>query len=157
MKTKKALLSIDVVVQLILLILLIGATLISTLSGGDTAIFLGLVLFFLGLWQVGSGILFGIIRNDGKRAEYVIKSVIYVAVLYFGCFAMEGSSINGFVTWFLIILFFLVIPSGIAVWYFRYSQADLEKLRLEYKNRMIINFDMDDILDADEILKHERS
>lgn len=78
MNTKKAFLSIDVVAQLILLILLVVSTLLAILSGGETAIYVGLVLFFLGLWQVGSGILFGIIRNDGKRAEYVIKSLAYV-------------------------------------------------------------------------------
>lgn len=157
MNTKKAFLSIDVVAQLILLILLVVSTLLAILSGGETAIYVGLVLFFLGLWQVGSGILFGIIRNDGKRAEYVIKSLAYVFFLAFGCSILEGSSINGFVTWSLIILFFLVIPSGIAVWYFRHSQADLEKLRLEIKNEIFISNDKDNILDSEEILNHERS
>ncbi len=158
MKTAKSvLLSIDVVVQLISLVLLGGSVLLALLSKGETTIFVGLVLFFLGIWQVGSGVIFGIVRNDGKRGEYVIGSLVYVSLLFFGSYVLNGSSINGFVTWILITLFFLIIPSGIAIWYFKYSRADLTKLELENKNRVVINFDMDDVLDCEEILKHERS
>jgi len=157
MKGKGILLSIDLVGQLILLILLGGSVVVSILSAGTTLIFTGLVLFFLGLWQVGSGLLFGIIRSDGRRAEYVVKSIIYVCVLFFGSFLLDGVTLPMFFNWFLIILFFLVIPSGIANWYYQYSQKDLAKLKTEERNQIPTTSDLDDILDSEEILRHERT
>ncbi len=138
MKIQKMLLSIDVVVQLILLIFLAGTILMSVLSMGKTILLTGLIFFFLGLWQLGSGIFFGLIWNDRKRGEYVMNSFIYIwALVILSSFAP------------LFIIFFLIFPIRTSVWYFQYSKNDLEKLKLEIENWI----GKEDILDSDELLE----
>ena len=157
MKSKSILLSIDVVGQLVLLIILGGVTLVSILSAGATTIFIGFALLILGCWQMLSGLIMGIMRNDGKRFEYFLGSAVYLSVLVAGTYVFQGWDIPKFLAIFLMVLGYLVIPSGIAIWYFQYSQTDLAKLRREEKNQILAHSEMDHILDSEEILKHERS
>lgn len=157
MKSKRILLSIDTVGQLILLILLGGAVVISILTAGTTSLLIGCVLFILGGWQLLSGLFVGIMRSDGKRFEYLFRSVVYLSFLYSSTYFLSGWDIPPFLGIFLMVLFFLVIPSGIAIWYYKYSQRDLEKIRIEEKNETLNISEMDDILDSEEILRHERS
>ena len=54
-------------------------------SQGALGMILGYMLFFLGVWQLGSGVIIGIVLRDGKRAEYFFASIAYlVSINIFG-------------------------------------------------------------------------
>ena len=155
MKTIAAFLSIDVVVQIILLVLSIGLTLITIFTFGETFIFAGPVLFFLGIWQVLSELIFGILRKDSKRSEFLILSLGYVVILVLGTFAVASlfSNVPKTLGLLLIFIFYMAIPNLIAFKYWKYSSKDLEKLRLQIKEEVYVGHSMDEILDSEEIFK----
>ena len=150
MKTRKILLGIDLVIQGILIFVTSFTALGTLASAGEFAIFLGFALLALGGWQLGSGVIMGIILKDNLRAKYFVGSVFYLIMI-----SGAGSlslKLGKYMEIFLSSVFIAIIPLCIAFWYLRLTNASIEKLD-KLGDVVEIPDDLEDILDSEEIFK----
>lgn len=154
MKLQKTLLNIDLAIQMILLILTIMTGMASIMDGG-AVIVLALMLLLLGIWQLLSGIVLGLLRNDKKRGTYLLSSISYLLLLAMGTSIVSTMNFGGSFEVLLIAIFVLIIPLAISVWYYLYSQKDKKILQKEMEGMLPPSKKLDDILDTDEILKQK--
>lgn len=153
MKAHLTLLTIDSVIQLILLVLLGGTGLVALLTSGETLIIFGFLLLVTGAWQLLSGIIFGIIRNDGDRGKYVFGSMAYLIAIGVGGNLLSQVIAASLFLNITAIIFIAILPCLIAGWYFRLTQNDVNRLRDELQGLVRVDDTMNDILDSEEIFK----
>lgn len=63
------------------LTMLLGVVLTSALAWWPVALYL---LFFLGVWQLGSGVIWGIVRRDQWRLLYVASAITFLFLAFIG-------------------------------------------------------------------------
>jgi hypothetical protein len=85
-------------------------------------IFLLIVQFFLGGWQILSSIILIAIRKDKKRISYFFVVLAYFAVLFIGGTLVSQGIIPE--SKILIFISLILCPMSIAVWYFITSEKD---------------------------------
>ncbi|MFK7775125.1 MAG: hypothetical protein AB8F94_23490 [Saprospiraceae bacterium] len=150
MKTRKFLLGFDLAFQVILFSVAIFSGLGMVVSSGGTVIFLGMALLALGGWQLGSGVIMGIILKDNLRAKYFFASVVYLMMIS----GVERLSLKfgEYTEIFLGSVFIAIIPLCIAFWYLRLTNSTLEKLN---KLGDVVKYpdDLEDVLDSEEVFK----
>jgi len=150
MKTQKILLNVDLVIQGLLIFATTFLALGTLVSTGESAIFLGFALLGLGGWQLGSGVIMGIILKDNLRAKYFFGSVAYLIIISgVGSLSLKFGKYTEI---FLGSIFIVIIPLCIAFWYFNLTKSALEKLNqlgevVKYPD------DLENVLDSDEIFK----
>ncbi|MFK8005109.1 MAG: hypothetical protein AB8H03_02005 [Saprospiraceae bacterium] len=150
MKTRKILLNVDLVIQGLLIFAATSLTFGTLVSTGESVIFLGFVLLGLGGWQLGSGVIMGIILKDNLRAKYFFGSVAYLIMISgVGSLSLKFGKYTEI---FLGSAFIVIIPLCIAFWYLRLTNSTLEKLN---KLGDVVKYpdDLEDVLDSEEIFK----
>ena len=150
MKTQKFLLNIDIFIQFILIFITSFLALGTLISTGESAIFLGLSLLALGGWQLGSGVIMGIILKDELRAKYFIGSVVYLIMI--SGVSNLSLKFGKYTEIFLSSVFIVIIPLCIAIWYLRLTNSTLEELN---KLGDVVKYpdDLEDVLDSEEIFR----
>ena len=126
MKTRKFLLRIDLVIQATLFFVTSLMALGTLVSSGESAILLGLALLALGGWQLGSGLIMGIILKDELRGRYLFGSVVYLLII--SGVSSLSLKLGKYSEIFLSSVFIAIIPLCIAFWYLRLTNSTLEKL-----------------------------
>ena len=121
--------------------------------------FIWIAFILLGAWQLFSA---GFVLSYTKDS----KLKIYLTYCAFHIFVMLVAGLNDF--WLesyiesifgynahgiFLIVWFMVIPFIIAIWYLRYSIKTLDKIT-EGKHDFFTEKEMEEILDSGEILKH---
>lgn len=126
-QTQKSWLNLGFIIQSLLFFAAVGSGLVGVVMGGNALLIFAISLLFLGLWQMGSGVIMGIIFNDKLRTYYFLTSIIYLmfsvglGMIVFGL---------GKVIWSIyLIIFGGIIPLGIAYWYLKLTNLTLKKLR----------------------------
>jgi len=147
MKTRKILLNVDLVIQSLLLFLAIASALGTMISKGAVGIILGYALLVLGGWQLGSGVIIGLMLSDRKRAEYVFWSIAYLCTI--GVLGNLNPVSNGEMNMVLAFIFIAAIPLCIAYWYLKLTKNTIKKIETAIE----IPGEMKGILDSDEIFK----
>jgi len=144
------LLTIDLIFQGILFLGTVIAAFGTLVTGGDMGIFLGYGLLFLGGWQLGSGVIMGIILKDNLRAKYFFGSVLYlIMIVGLGNLLLSGGK---FAEIFFGSVFITIIPLMIASWYLRLTNSTLNKLN-EFDDVAANPEEYENILDSEEIFK----
>ena len=82
-----------------------------------------LLQFFVGIAQVSSGAFHTVWHKNPLHKKYFIGAISYLAFLFLGgaliANALYGSAV--------LIIFVLIIPVGIATWYYRLTLANYKK------------------------------
>lgn len=149
MKARRILFKIDVFFQTILFFGAFSSGVLTAVTGGGTFIFFGLALFFLGAWQLGSGLIMGILLKDLVRIKYFFLSVIYV--LFLMGIADYFESQKGIAYSIFLIVFVGIIPMAIAYWYMTWTTRTAQEWKEKLKE--INEEDLEDILDSGEFLR----
>ncbi len=140
----KTLLKIDTFFQTLLFYVTLGLGVITLISLGSTFIFLGCSLFFLGAWQLLSGLLWSISLKNINRLRYFLGSSAYVLLLISGSNILELESIA------LGVIFVAAIPMMIAYWYLRLTNETLKEW--DRGRKRFTENEMENILDSEEVL-----
>ena len=151
MRTQKILLRIDLAIQAILFFVTSLTALGTLVSSGESAILLGFALLALGGWQLGSGVIMGIILKDNLRVKYLIGSVVYLLIISgVGSLSLKLGKYSEI---FIGSVFIVIIPLCIAFWYLRLTNSTLAKLNA-LGEVVEIPADFEDVLDSEEIFKN---
>jgi len=122
--------------------------------------FIGIAFILLGAWQLFSAAYVFSYFKDAKRKVYLIYCGFHISVMLctgLSDFWLERQieSIFGYNAFgIFLLIWFMIIPSILAIWYLRYSIKTLENLT-EGKHEFFTNKEMEEILDSGEILKLE--
>ncbi len=134
---------IDIVVQKVLFFLVV-----------ITGIFL-MPLFItmptLGAWQLFSAFTIRWRLKDEIRKRYLLFSIAYLGLMFGSVYMQDNFRFDAFD--YLLPLIFILIPFGIAIWYFIKTKNTLKEL----KKLGIVEMpeEMENILDSEEIFKPE--
>lgn len=126
-ETQKTLLNTEFIIQSILFFVALGSGLIGVVMGGNALLIFAISLLFLGLWQLGSGVIMGKVLNDKIRSYYFYACLCYLLFLL-GLWMIAFSLGNFFLETFIII-FGGIIPLRISYWYIKLTNLTLKKLR----------------------------
>lgn len=126
-QTQKFWLSTGFIIQSLLFFAAIGSGLVGVFTGGMALLIFAISLLLLGLWQLGSGVIIGIVLNDKISTYYFYASIIYI-IFSVGLGMIAFSLGKVFWSGFLI-TFGGIIPLGIAYWYLKLTNLTLKKLR----------------------------
>lgn len=125
MKTFKRVLYADVIVQAIFLVTMLVAGIFGLILQDSEYLLLILITqFFLGIWQVLSGIVFAIWKKDTWRQRYLgvaILVVLSIIILLNLNPTIRMDNVLG-------LALLLIIPNIIGFAYFRYSYLQLTKI-----------------------------
>lgn len=107
--------------------------------------FFGLMMqFVLGVFQVMSGLVHAIYFKDPRRQKYLIGVVGYFLI----SFSLITLNTGGVAFTELIgLLWGIIVPMGIAVWYYRLTKQDVETFEAEEENYAAVAW-QENILDA---------
>lgn len=150
MRTRKILLNIDLLFQVILFFGAVGSALLTAASGGLMFAFFVFAILLLGLWQMTSGVIMGIILKDNLRAKYFFASIFYwILIITLGQLVFGlGGAIGVMFT----MIFVVIIPLRAAFWYLKLTNLTLNKLNV--LDDSVTNMDeFEDVLDSEEIFK----
>lgn len=88
-----------------------------------------LILIFFGGWQLLSGLITAIFYKKLDRKHYVTKAIGYLAILALGMLLADNNLLPNFIidTGIGFFLFWLIIPFGIGIWYYRMVSKDYHK------------------------------
>ncbi len=95
-------------------------------------VFGAMLQFFLGAAQLLSGLIHSIKYHDPKRRKYVKFAISYLASLFIGGMLLEHLEIDAS---FLFIIFLIIIPAIIAIWYFNLTYEDYKAAPNSIKKR----------------------
>ena len=136
MKRMKLFLNIDMIVQVLMITLVVFSCfflfpLIITLP-------------LLGAWQmISAAVIFSQLKDD-KRGFYLIACIVMLFIMML-CIILELVFVVGGI-------FFIIIPIGMAIWYFRLTtqtQKELDNKNEINNKRKITRIDSEDVLDDD--------
>ena len=150
MKNLEKFLKIDINIQSVL----IGITLFCVLLFP----LIGIAFMVLGAWQLFSAAYVFSFLKDTTRKIYLIYCAFHISVMlstglnnYWLEHQIESIfGTNAFGT--LMLIWFMIIPSILAIWYLRYSKKTLNNLT-EGKYEYFTEKEMEAILDSHEVLK----
>ncbi len=111
--------------------------------------------FVMGCAQVLSGLLHTVVYSDSKRAKYLGGALGFVMLLILVVTVMDSLSftiINGGIPKFIAVLFMIIIPSGIAIWYTIQTNIDRKLAEATTKKPKQIKYD-EDLLDDIHIVR----
>lgn len=132
---------IDIVVQKVLLFLVVIT--------GVLLMPLMITLPVLGAWQLFSAFLIRWRLKDEIRKKYLLFSIAYLGLMFLSVYLENHYREDSYE--FLLGLFFIPIPFGIAIWYFIATKKTLKELqKLEIVEMPEA---MENILDSEEIFK----
>jgi len=132
----KLFLNIDMIVQVLMITLVVFSCfflfpLIITLP-------------LLGAWQmISAAVIFSQLKDD-KRGFYLIACIVMLFIMML-CIILELVFVVGGI-------FFIIIPIGMAIWYFRLTtqtQKELDNKNEINNKRKITRIDSEDVLDDD--------
>jgi len=138
MKTNKLLLKIDLVAQMVLMSTLIAAFIIAlfTWDDGNVEILFNIEIA-LGVWQVGSALIMGVVLRDKERFRYLKMVFIFFVSIFLSIPVLSGigffigeflgtfTDIIGNVLGIMTVLIMLFgIPLTYAWWYLFKTYAD---------------------------------
>ncbi len=107
----------------------------------------------IGIAQLLSGLLHLVTYNDQKRAKYLGRALVFVILLIFGSIGLEYIKLLGDgITVFIGILFVIIIPSGIAIWYTIQTNMDRKLAKPAIKKNKQIKQN-EDLLDDIQITR----
>jgi hypothetical protein len=126
-KTQKSWLNVGFAIQSLLFFAAVGSGLIGFVMGGTALLIFATSLLFLGLWQMGSGVIMGKVLSDKIRTYYFYGSLIYL--LFSLGLGMIAFSLGKVFLVIFITIFGGIIPLGIAYWYIKLTNLTLKRLR----------------------------
>lgn len=117
----------DIIIQWILMsiYILVG---LGALVDREIMIFLLIVQFFLGGWQLLSGVILFALTRHQSRINYLLT-----VAAYFGLFALGSMLVSQGVikdTKVLMVISTILVPMAIAIWYFITTQSDYKQIKL---------------------------
>lgn len=150
MKTRKKIVNVDFHIQRFLFAIcaVLGAA--TFLTEGAAILLFGFLLFFLGIWQVLSALILGMMLSDRKRGKYLLFSLCYLGIVGLSAVIIEyfggpNSNILG-------IIFIGIVPFALSFYYLRLTKHSLKEL--EHLGKVVkMPKQLDDILDSEEIFK----
>ena len=86
--------------------------------------------FCIGVYQVLSGIIGGFAYGDEKRKKYLLMNIAFFSIGFLGSLLMEGANYQVMQT--LGMIYWFIIPSGIAIWYYTQTLKDFAEVQQEY-------------------------
>ncbi|MEM6966837.1 MAG: hypothetical protein AAF573_18880 [Bacteroidota bacterium] len=134
-------LKVDIAIQTILLICVVPCLVLYFL--------IGFPLISLGAWQILSALVAWFTIKSKAHKKYLIRSISYVSV---GLLLIYNNDYLSYeLGLFLVVVGLIIIPIGIAIWYYDLTKKTLKTL----KENRVIEYEygaFDNVLDSDEIL-----
>lgn len=106
-----------------------------------------LAQFLIGCAQVLSGLLHTVVYSDSKRAKYLGGALGFVLLLSFGTYLLGNNE-----SLFLGVIFVIMIPTGIAIWYTIQTDMDRKLAEVRVKKPNQTQYD-EDLLDDIQIIR----
>lgn len=150
MKAREFLLNVDLFIQSVLFFGTLAASILLVFTSFKNSIGLIVPIFFLGMWQLLSGIVLAFLLEDKKRAGYSMGSIFYLVIIV--SFTLLMSVSNDIIKNLLFYTFYVFIPLRIAYWYLNLTNETIKRLR----TRIFIPKGMEEILDSDEIFESKK-
>ncbi len=126
MKRGYKFLRVDNIIQWILICTYVAAGL-GALVDRDIVIFLLVVQFFLGGWQLLSGIILFALTKNKKRLNYLLTVLAYFVIFALGSMLIAQGIFKE--TKALMVLSTILVPMVIAFWYFGMTQVDYKEVK----------------------------
>ena len=121
-------LTVDLIIQRLIGAIYILAG-IGALIDREGIIFLLLVQFFLGGWQILSALIVTAIRKNKQRLPYFVAVAIYFSFLIFGGMLMDQQYFARELRKTIMTIGFILIPMSYAIWYHVITTVDYQNSR----------------------------
>ena len=128
-KNYKMTFRMDTYIQGVLILLILACGIPALFGMSDYMILSMALLFPLGVWQVSSGLLFGILLKDKKRLLYLFSVIGFFVSMYMSFFF--GIKLSGDFTMY----FVTGLMAVLAFYYFSLTMQDMVATNTDYMRR----------------------